>query len=768
MPRRSLLLFAVASVLAVAPACGEDWTLRTGAAARHQLGLELTRPAVVLYVSPEPGAEDLALIAWLRFHAGARVTVVHVTNGETTPGDSLACFPAALAGERKSEAARAADLLGAATWFANMPAPGACDNASALAGRWPADTLMDRLVLALRTFKPDLVVLGHDWTARGAQSIRDSVTQQSLLAASVRAAGADTMPGNLPPWRVSRIVASLPGLSHPAELSAAHPLWRISSSAMGEAAAGVYRTLARTISRWQSSGHEFHQVQPASPHGNVLPLSRLLSGLPRIPERLSGFARAVRHAVSMDSRGVRSASLVPVSVAIDSAERVLIRDHASLSPLGLRVALAWKNGLEDLRCALLGIDAEIIPSDSLLTGSQVWFLRVRKFSPLPADGTTEVIFPLAMNHGWLVNETLEYHFPLKAPQEFRVLTPEIVPQALPLSSAGLRVHTLTFPFPFFIVHKSTRRETNFSYRGEVKLHMGPHRTFEILSPLVPALPGWPVIFQMQNFSRDPFKGSISLTDSNGRAASKKVAFTRKDEALADTLGLPYPAVPGPGTYLWTLELSGKGGKKVVNARSVSVTVDSSLTVGLSTFAAGSPLVLALKWMRQPWAAVNLHDRWNAGVLLIDRESMSADPESLRMISDLARWVEGGGHLIVLPQEDPGAALLDHAFGLTFEPVRPIPPDAPAFLQPSAFLDRPNLLGENDLKDWVVMRGGRGVVAPAHPRGYTPLLRSRDADLIGSRTFGKGRVTLVGADIWSQLINLNGGALRLLANVIAMR
>ncbi len=67
-----------------------------------------------------------------------------------------------------------------------------------------------------------------------------------------------------------------------------------------------------------------------------------------------------------------------------------------------------------------------------------------------------------------------------------------------------------------------------------------------------------------------------------------------------------------------------------------------------------------------------------------------------------------------------------------------------------------------------MRGGRGVVAPAHPRGYTPLLRSRDADLIGSRTFGKGRVTLVGADIWSQLINLNGGALRLLANVIAMR
>ncbi len=133
-----------------------------------------------MIVALQPGYEDLPLMAYLRTHHGARTIVAFLTNGEGTPGDTLARFPAWMTGERKLEADRVASLLDGEAWFANIPdAPGP-GTAGALKVLWDTVGATRRLTQAIRKYQPDVIVLCTDRRVATGASIRETLALHTL------------------------------------------------------------------------------------------------------------------------------------------------------------------------------------------------------------------------------------------------------------------------------------------------------------------------------------------------------------------------------------------------------------------------------------------------------------------------------------------------------------------------------------------------------------------------------------------------------------
>ncbi|MGA9119657.1 MAG: PIG-L family deacetylase [Bacteroidota bacterium] len=764
------LLFAGVSITY----CGENWFPQGGKAAIHQQCLDLEHPAVVMVVALQPGYEDLPLLAFLRTHLGVKTVALFLTNGEGTPGDSLSRYPLWVTGVRKEEADRVASLLGSEAWFANVPDVPGIESAQTLQSLWDTVGIQQILLRAIRTYRPDAIVFSYDRRAGKHPSIREGVALDAIRRAiKVSATAADTsVSEGLFPWSVSRLFAEKPSEHLPRAFLEMSPVLKMSPDAMARSAARYYHTLRLQIGEWLAAGREYDRIEPDGKAGKPVPPELLVSGLPLVSPKLKSTALALKNAIKTNRQGIRSATLSSVAAAIDNTEHVLATYQKSLTTPEERLMVTWKNGLEALRCSLLGVSATVVQSESLLTGSQLWYLDVKSLKPGNAKGSTDIIFPRAMNGEWTVNETMTYHFPLKTPARFEILTPAELPYVIPVDMYGLRQPQMKTTFPYLIVHKDPDRERNFILRGVLSFSIGPRRTFALRTPLIYDDRSSPVIFEMQNFSRDAFKGMVTLSDSTRHFVQWPVAFTRKDEVHTDTLYLVDDPPAGRRSRLLTLELSGRGGRRSITAKRFEALIDSTVSVGVLSTIDSSPLVDALRVLRQPSTLVregSVRDALrNRKTILLDRDVLSDSRYSDADIRSIEEWVRNGGHALIFPQHGRGLAAVQELTGATFERIDPLPPGAAIETDSSAVFRIPNDITGKDWEGWVESRAFEEITRSNAAEKTRAELHSGMHLLMSEIPSGKGSVTLVAADILSQLVNYHPGAYRLLANIIAQR
>lgn len=768
--RSWMLLFVLVGVLPAMALCRGEWFPREGRGAMHQQCLDLRHPAVAMMVSVEPGSEDLRMLAELRLWEGVQTVVVQLTNGEATNGDSLGRFPQFLAGARKEEADRAGERLGAEVWFANLPDLGASASAAELARSWPIDSVVVSLVTAIRAFKPDVVVVCHDWHSAAAMGARDSIVLDAVRRSVQRAAtNADTSSArSLFPWTVARVAVGVPGSPGQRQEAKTHFVWGLSPEAMANVIASGYRTLRHVIGWWQKAPRAYYLVNKAGMARNPLGAAGLVSGLPVIPRELAGAKAAIDAALHPVSSGGFRTSLPAVSGAIDTIEHVMAKRTGSYNLLQARMIGLWKNTLEELRCTLLGVRVKAIPSDSLLTNSQVWSLKIDSLAPSTTSGFNEIVFPLAMRGEWSVNETLKYFFPFSAPQEYRILSGEKLPLAYPSGSAGLTAQSMRFTFPYLIYHKDPHRMLNFVFRGEVVFRLGPRRTLDILNPLVIARPGTEIVCRLQNFSRDPFKGRIVAYDSSGATVQTSFSMTAKDQVVTDTLLLPYHERPAEGVYGWTVEIPARAPSRAsVTARSFPCASDTSLTIGVLSTVSDSPVMYALKESQRKVVPADSVQDWSAvKTLVVDRDAFSEGEKGSGLSARIVDWIRSGGTLVVFPQQSPGADVCGNLFGVTFTECRPLAPDAAVEQVNSPAWSSPNAITPESWRNWVEARSYETLSVLKEPPGFSTLLRAGKNPQISTFPFGRGRVTFVCLDLWSQLVNLHPGAFQILSNLVA--
>src|SRR5512140_1887714 len=145
------------------PAADRRYFPETGRQAVHQRALDLGSGAAVLMVALQPGYEDLNMLARLRMGAGAKTYILYWTNGEATPNDAEGASPGLLAGARREEGFRASILLGAQVYYLNLPDPGVINRRETLLSYWNPDSTLSRLVPMIRSFGPDIVIIGGDF-----------------------------------------------------------------------------------------------------------------------------------------------------------------------------------------------------------------------------------------------------------------------------------------------------------------------------------------------------------------------------------------------------------------------------------------------------------------------------------------------------------------------------------------------------------------------------------------------------------------------------
>jgi len=766
-----LFLIAVAlwGACAKKPA-SQNYFPETGKNALAQRSLEARSNLKVLSVALRPGDEDFAALTYFRLGRGAVVMSVYVTNGEAGESDVQGEYPPYLAVTRRTEAVAAMNYLNSDARFLNLPDIVAARDSAHVRQLWPGDSLRLKLSQFISQFRPDFILLNRDWSAASSPSWE--VLRADLLSTVKNAAletGADFANGASGNWAFSRVAVDLggrEGLTIPAN-EKPRP-WNKSYEEIGEEAAQAYASLA-VQRKWRREGKtpSYAVIYPA----RTPALQRLDEGLPApVPLPLRGIEIQIEALTDKTLKGQTGDALPRVAALIDSIEYTLAINQMTLTARERKSLLQWKNALENLRCTLLGVEVDYTVSDTLLTDAQLTHIFVNEVKGLSQDGKTEILFA-GIDQQWAVNEDVPKKLLLALKEEYRLLTPK-----------GLVYNFAPAQYPFqltpyaksvfmFIIHQAKSKAQSFVFRRIINLDFAPKFVAEVQTPIVRMVPDERVVIRMMNISRDGVADTVEVADSLAHSFPHPFRLSNKGASKIDTLTLAWLGNPPDGTYMIPVTIDGIPVAQFA-ARKFSVELDRAKRVGLLRGLKNSPTAEALRRLNLNFALVEpdksfMQQIEPLNVLLIDRRALTLRPEISARRDDLKRFVEAGGHLIVLAQDAASWNAQPLWDGMRLTAVSTLEAETPVQIDAAyAIGNQPNHLTPEDWQNWLFLRGYNTVAAGV--AAAIPLRSAVDGSpLIVTVAAGQGKRTYVDLALSPQFMNVHAGAFRLLANLISL-
>jgi hypothetical protein len=769
-------------VLGLATQAQGQYFPENGREALHQRALDARARLNVLSLSLQPGYEDLDALAFFRLGRGARIVSAYVTNGESGESDVRGEYPNQLAALRRNEAAKALATLGGEEYFLNMPGFGAARDTAVVRSQWDVDSLALLLNKLLKDLRPDVILIARDWAVEGT-SPQQEVLRDVLLrvirkleptAVQKKAGGAEEMFQ----WSVASVwveTGSKAGV--PVPVDRIHPLWKKSYREIGIEAGSAYGSQLVQRRQWYGTGKErvgisYEAVAP----GRTRKLKSIDDGLPiPVPPLLRGIDTEIASVAGVIVSGpLTSASregvLRRVSALLDSVDYRLL-DPLSLSSQGRKISMQWKLSLESLRAALIGVVVKYSLSPSTVTERQVVHLTIDSIAGAKSGDSVWVYFPF-IDQRWYVDETTTKMMPLRLKDPYRLLSPMRKEFDLPAAMDGLSQTTVGKTLTFFVMCKAKQRERNFVYRGSVRMLFAPRFTTEVLTPIVRAVPGERVIVRTTNHSRDGVRDSVHVDDTLATAAKKEFRINVKDMSEVDTLIMQWTLPPREGTFVVPVNISIKMVARFA-VRQFETRVDTSLRVALITGLEDSPTAEALRRMGVGWLEISnarsVAERLGGfRVAIVDRRAMTLIEDLKSQQQTFKRFVEGGGHLIVMAQDakawnaDPLVEGLHLAASEALEEAAGLETDSL-----HRALMTPNRIRPEDWAGWLFRRAHNIVSGPALANAVVPAKSQMEqSPFIAEWKMGSGTLTYVDLALQAQFLNVHPGSYRLFANLIS--
>jgi LmbE family N-acetylglucosaminyl deacetylase len=132
-----------------------------GIVALDQSLREITNPFTVLCIAARPGDEDDGTLAYVRKKLGARAVILFATRGEGEESPVRAELDRELGAVRTREAIEAARVIGADLSFLNLRDIGYSKSADEVLSAWGHDEALRRMVAAIRSLRPDVIITNH-------------------------------------------------------------------------------------------------------------------------------------------------------------------------------------------------------------------------------------------------------------------------------------------------------------------------------------------------------------------------------------------------------------------------------------------------------------------------------------------------------------------------------------------------------------------------------------------------------------------------------
>jgi hypothetical protein len=713
--------------------------------------------------------EDLATLTALRLGSGARIVSVYLTDGESTPGGLDGSLPFQLGARRRFEADRAMSLIGGEALFFGFPDYGMVSRLTRLSDLWNRDSVVSRLVRVIGSTRPDVILLARDVRSFEGDTVRSSLMRELLLEAVATSRRGTAYAGaGGAPWSVSRVLCESPSVASGISIDpgGVQPVWKKRFRDIALESAASYGSLRVRIGVWNRERKGLYRVLRHTDGGAP---AGFLDGLPLITPPLRDAARDVAAAAA--EKG--PSGLRRIAVAIATVENTIATQRKSLQSHEKRLLQSWKESLEDLRCSVRDIDVKYVVSDTLLAHRQLFTLRFPASRSFPSGGRSEIVFPTARDSSWWINRGLEFVLPFSLPDTLELITPDNLPLNRPVAVYSRDSFTLNTVVPFIVAHRDPDPVMNFAFRGEIVFGTAPAQSFEILTPIVRVVPGARLSVRLQNISRDPYRGTMSVGDSIVRESGIKFSFPRKDYSLTETLPLVWNENVRDGDYPIELHIGKGRAVATFTARKFRADADTAHPVGLVTGLASSPVEEALRGLHVPCRLLDAATFTHAvdpqlHAIIIDRDALALRKDAPVLAAAVEEWVRAGGHCIIFGQTLPGEAGVALLEEIGFTRGRPIPPEAPVTAEEAdRLIVHPNLLSGDDWRDWIISRAQASISVRA---GVSPLVHVRDAStgapLLASAAMGKGTLTAMALDIVPQLQILHPGAYRLLANLVS--
>lgn len=777
--RRSILLFVFSS-LAV-PVFAQYFP-QSGREALYQRALDARARLNVLSIALQPGYEDLATLVYFRLGRGARIVSAYVTNGEAGESDVRGEYPNQLAAVRRIEAAKALASLGGEEYFLNMPDFGAVRDTETVRALWNTDTLQQKIGKLLSDLRPDVILIARDWAA-GETSPELEVLSSELIravrrleptAVEKKAGGVN----ELFRWTVDRVLletGSKAGVRVPVDRI--HPLWKKSYVTIGDEVGKAYESRFAQRIQW----HRVGQTRPAIAYEFVYPRRagppKSVDGNlpPPAPGALMGIDAEVARVASLITEGrmssaSRSDAVKAVAAMIDSVDSRLAQ------PLGLssqvrKICMQWKLSLESLRVALLGIIVRYSVDPSIVTERQVTVLKIDNLIGTKQGDSLWVYFPM-IDQKWLVDEQVKKILPLRFDPGYRLVSPFQLERDLPAALDGLTQTSVGKSLTFFIMCKAKSRVNNFVFRCSVRMLYSPRFSAEVLTPIVRAVPLERVLVRLTNHSRDGVRDSVLVDDSLAFAAKQGFRLNIKDQSQVDTLILQWRRPLEEGTYLVPVNIATQTVNRFA-ARKFDVHVDTSKQVALITALSNSPTAETLRRLGVRWREIKdarsvAEQLGGSQVAILDRRALTLMGDLKSQVQTLKRYVENGGHLIVLAQDAQSWntwPLVD-GFQLAsyngWEEGNAVETDST-----HRVLASPNRITAQDWSGWLFRRAHNLLSGPALASAAVPLKsQNNKSPFIAEWKFGSGILTYVDLALYPQFLNVQPGSFRLLANLVS--
>lgn len=742
-----------------------------GDAAVYQRALDVENDINVLSIAIEPGFEDLETLAYFRFARGANIFSAYVTNGEGGESDLRGEFGNYRAATRRNEAKAAVTVIGAEAHFLNFADIVAYRDRQSIEQVWRKAHLQEKLKALLAKTQPDMILL-----ASNDKELSASMEQQVLIDA-LRSAAMDstaqsdeTAGQGGPAWRVERVYVRTNdpnGLS--VAIGAQHPKWKKSYREIAAEAAQKYRSIAVQRKNWLAN--QSHTYMPAFEE-TPTPATRLDEGLPiAASPKLQGIEQGIKQLTQIALDGNQEQALKTLATWMDSViyrlperEKMTTRENRSL--------LMWKKGLDELRNSLLGVKVHYTISDTALTALQLTFLNISKVEGIREEGKTRLFFGGLANNGWVINEASHSNLPLVFDDPYRLVTPGDVEFNVPFATNGLKFENLGSEMLFFVMHSEQDPAYSFIHRSQVNIDFVPRFETEVLTPIVRMGSGTEILLKLQNHSRDGVVDTVKIDHEFANAEGQAFRLSNKEDSQLITFYPVWNSRLGNGKYQIPIMIHGD-----VVAQFTAIKFDARAEtgkkVGLLTGIEASPLQAALTNLQMDAQKITLDKDFeqqldSIDVFILDKRVMTLLPDLSNHKSTLDRFVERGGHLIVLAQDAsvwnvdpliPGIELeaTSHHYG-----ELPVSTDAG-----HPFLAQPNAIQPQDWHDWLFLRS-HNVVSISDSETFEQPIKAQDsgAPLLVTQKVGAGRKTYVDLALSHQLQHVHAGAFRLFANIVS--
>ncbi len=727
---------------------------------------EIKNPSVILMLALAPGFEDRAAIAYYRIARGATVAVAYVTNGEDLPSDFSGEMFYQLAARRKEEAYQALSFLGAQSFFLNIPV----DEFSAGGGSFHplqhlGAVLDSKLDTLMALVKPDMVVLNSDALSPTGKSARLAYLERSVIDYCRRTVV------HRSEWNIKRVFVQTNDevkiVKIPVEQK--NSLWRKNYISIAKEAEAWYKSLRFQISLWDNKKHYYHQLYPMT----ALPPPTLDAGLPQFGAQMKKLYSSISRTFSIENEKSAQSGLEILEKTIRDVDASIGLYEHTLSASDLRILTTWKMGLENLRCALLGVDIPYSVGDSVVTQLQLFFFHVERLSPWMKKGKTQIVFPGTIQKEWIVNESENSFYALQDTQEFRVITPKHIPFTSTETPQGFSsLQNRTF-FTFIVVHQDKNAIRNFMYRRQIPLIIAPVRSVEVLTPQVVLYRDSSVFVRLRSNVRDRSGGEIYISDSLVSSLKVKVELPGKNFVVTKTLPLQWKDTLNTSSHKVTLWASGNLSVGSFVCRYLDVKSNTAAKVALYSIINNSPVQIALSRLglsptRLDAAQFTENNLSKFTAIVIDQFSAQNLLSSPERVSELLQWISKGGKLVMLPQygSEMGNRLLNSTISFSYLPIIG-GSEAIKIDSTESVFEAPNMISENNFNTALFplsFGGVRGVF----DKDMNVLMKSAvsNAPLLVKRVMGSGTVYYCSLNLFPRFLSVDEVSYRLLANLVA--